>query len=655
MAKGENQLTSDSAFRSDIQALRGFAVLLVLLYHANVSIFPAGYLGVDVFFVVSGYLITRLIVRDLEAHRFTFAGFYFRRAKRLLPAAYVAFAVTAIIAPFFLAAAELNHFLLQMVGAVTFTANVVLWTQSGYFGGDAALAPLLHVWSLAIEEQYYLLLPAALAFTPKRLWLKGALLLLLGSLALCLARPGHASTFFLLPTRAWELLIGSAGALIVAGPRLAALLRLAFWPSVAAMCCLPLIEARSAPGPSTLLICLATLVLILREHPLLPRSPVIRGLGKVGDMSYSLYLVHWPLFAFLNNVLIGHVGGPEISAMRVGLIALSFGLGYALFRHVELPMRKAPLSPRLRTVVPAEGASAALVLVTAGIVAAITAGKGYEDRTLPNYGFNAACEFTDDFELKPACTNSASPRVLVWGDSHAMHLVLGIANERPGGIPVIQATRSVCGPILGVAATMARQGLSEKWAKDCIRFNDSVLEYLKGAAPVETVVLSSTFTQFVDRAEARLLKRDAATGGHSFAEPGRHEAVAAMERTVGAIRALGKRVVVVAPPPSNGRDMSRCIERLQEGLRILGADPGCRISLASYRQHRSLVLDFLDALHDAGVDVVRFDGYLCDAEFCRTHVDGTFIYRDSEHLSRAGSVFLARAVLLNDRINERAR
>lgn len=654
MAAVESLMSPATSFRVDIQALRGLAVLGVLLYHARVPFVPAGYLGVDVFFVVSGFLITRLIIRDLEAGRFTFGGFYFRRAKRLLPAAYVTFATAAILAPFFLATTELRHFLLQVVGAVTFTANVVLWKQSGYFGGDAELKPLLHIWSLSIEEQYYLLLPAALALTPRRFWLRGALLFLAGSVALCLARPGNVSTFFLLPTRAWELLIGSVGALVTLGPRLWTLVRFGFWPSMLAIACMPLIEMGSHPGPSTVAVCLATLVVILRGHPLLPRLKPVRGLSWLGDMSYSLYLVHWPLFAFMNNAIIGEVRGPGIYVARACLIAVSLGLGYLLFRYVELPMRRADFGLERRTVIPALGASAAVLLLASALVTASTADKRYEDARLPNYGFDKACEFTTAFEARPACANSASPKTLVWGDSYAMHLVPGIAEEKPETSPTIQATRSICGPILGLAVTRSRDGLTEEWARDCIRFSDSVLGYLK-SSPVETVVLSSTFTQFVDKAEGQLVKWDPATGGFLLVPPSPEEAIEGMKRTVEAIRSLGRRVVIVAPPPSNGLDMSRCIERLKEGLRIVGSDPACRITVESYRQHRRLVLSFIDGLPKADVEVVRFDNYLCKDEFCRTQVEGTFIYRDSGHLSREGSILLARAVSLAAQIQLKAR
>ena len=212
-----NRSSPKTSTRIDIQALRGLAVLLVVFYHARLGPPVAGYLGVDIFFVISGFLITGLVRKSIERGDFSFTQFYFRRAKRLLPAAYVTFLVTVLCAPVILGSEELNDLVAQVVGAVTFTANIVLWQQAGYFEGPAELKPLLHVWSLSIEEQYYFLLPASLVLIPRRFWLPAAIATAALSLALCIVggywKP--IATFYLLPTRAWELAIGSIGALVI--------------------------------------------------------------------------------------------------------------------------------------------------------------------------------------------------------------------------------------------------------------------------------------------------------------------------------------------------------------------------------------------------------------------------------------------------------
>ncbi|MGH9550193.1 MAG: acyltransferase family protein, partial [Terriglobales bacterium] len=329
--------------RTDIQALRGLAVLLVVLYHTRLNFLAAGYLGVDVFFVISGFLITGLVKRAIEQKRFLFSEFYFRRAKRLLPAAYLTFLVTAALAPFFLDGNELRDFAEQMIGAVTFTGNLVLWQQTGYFQTAAELKPLLHVWSLAIEEQYYLILPAALVLIPSRYWLACSMGILIVSLVLWVVggyfKP--VATFYLLPTRAWELAMGSIGALIAARNRLRQLASLLFVPSVIALFAIPVFPiGRSHPGPDAIIVCVATLLVILRNHPWSNVTAPARALAWVGDFSYSLYLVHWPIFAFASNAWVGEPPGLLPPIVRIFAFLLSLSLAYLLYRYVELPVRR---------------------------------------------------------------------------------------------------------------------------------------------------------------------------------------------------------------------------------------------------------------------------------------------------------------------------
>ena len=651
-------ITSPPAtLRTDIQALRGFAVLIVLFYHAKIGFFSAGYLGVDVFFVISGFLITRLIKNGIESGNFRFSDFYFRRAKRLLPAAYVTFLATALLAPFFLTSTEMVDFRAQMVGAVTFTANIVLWRQSGYFEGTAELKPLLHVWSLAIEEQYYFLLPAVLVFIPRRFWLKTAMMALFASLILCfvMVQRKPAAAFYLLPTRGWELTIGSVGALLIVGDRLQHLLKIIFWPALITLLVLPLVQLGPIhPGPGALLICLATLVVILRKHPLLSTGAGMHGLSRVGDMSYSLYLVHWPLFAFLNNVWIGETGSEQPTGIRVTLIVLSLVLAYLLNRYVEVPFRQADIRRNIRVMARTGVASLGLILITAGITHSVATTKDYAFIRRVNHGFGVACEFTETFEPIPECRNSDKPEMLFWGDSFAMHLVPGILGMKGGAPPIVQATRSVCGPLVGYAVQRV-QGYDRKWGENCIQFNDSIVNYLKTADSVKVVVLSSPFSQFVNKDE-RLLKRDERDGTYRIVQASVSEAVEGLKRTADALRAIGKQVVIVAPPPASGFDVGRCIERIDSKLPTMGVAKGCMIDMNAYRKHMGSVLALMEAVPlQAGIEVISFDPYLCEGGLCKTNIDGTFIYRDSGHLSHEGSVFMANKMLLVEKIRLAAK
>lgn len=649
--------TVASTFRLDIQALRGVAVLVVVLYHARLDFLPAGYLGVDIFFVLSGYLITRLIAASMARGDFSFGRFYLRRAQRLLPAAYVTFLATTLLVPFFLTSTEIHEFRQQMLGALSFTANVVLWRQSGYFEGIADLKPLLHTWSLAIEEQYYFMLPLLLTWVPRRWWLSGMIAMIGLSLLLCLqqvsARPD--AVFYLLPTRMWELGLGSLGALLVMTARWQRLLELLFWPALVTVLSLPFLHlGLPHPGPGALLICLATLVLLLRQHPLFQQGVWVTAFSKLGNLSYALYLVHWPLFALLNNVWIGNPDAPHPPlGLRLSVLALALCLAWLLHRFVEEPMRHHGLTQPMRAAQRMLAVSGGLVLLALLWTQLMTPERNFAEVRRPNQGFDAACESTGAFEGAALCRNSDTPEIMVWGDSFAMHLIPGLLASETQTPQLVQATRSVCGPLLGLATISGSYDAA--WAARCIDFNDSVLAYLAATPSVHTVVLSSPFGQFLGNGHF-LLKRHAAHGELHQVAAGLPEAVPGLKRTVDAIRALGKRVVVVAPPPHAGFDAGRCIERLQAGLAVMGAHPDCSINRASFEREQNEVLEFLAQLpQQADIATIDFRAYLCNAQQCKTHLGDTFIYRDDGHFSHEGSVLMATQYDLHHKIRQLAR
>jgi peptidoglycan/LPS O-acetylase OafA/YrhL len=646
-----------ASLRQDIQALRGYAVLIVVLYHAGLAFTGGGFLGVDVFFVISGYLITRLIANAMARGEFTFAWFYYRRARRLLPAAYVTFAAVAVAAPFFLGATELLDFRGQLVGAIAFAENIVLWRQAGYFEGAAELKPLLHVWSLSLEEQYYFLLPALMFFLPRRWWRGAAIVLAVGSLVLCLwlVQRKAIATFYLLPTRGWELALGSIAALLPPGERWARAMRVAFWPALAAMLLVPAWRLSGVhPGPDALLVCLATAIVILRRHPWLEQGPALRPLAYVGDISYSLYLVHWPLFAFLHNVWMGEGGVEAPLSWRVGLALASFPLAAALHRWVEEPWRHAPPeASRLRFAGVFAACSLALVAGSFVLTALSLPARDYAHERRPNHGLDASCISTGRFEPLPACRTSAMPDTLVWGDSYAMHLVGAVAQSRQ----VVQATRNACAPLLGLAPMerLPKAGYDRGWAADCIAYNDSVLDYLRRTPSVRTVVVSSIFEQMLDDANFSLLEREPG-GGLRPMDAAQAPVQAALARTVAQVRALGRQVVLVAPPPKGGFDMGTCVERLQSGLPVLGVAADCSISPGAYLASNEPVVRFVrDAAARADVGLIDFEACLCREGSCRTTLGDVLVYADGGHFSHAGAVQVAETCGIAQSIAELAR
>jgi peptidoglycan/LPS O-acetylase OafA/YrhL len=640
--------------RQDIQALRGVAVLLVVIYHARLNIFAAGYLGVDIFFVISGFLITSMIKSQIEREKFSFTEFYFRRAKRLLPAAYVTFSVTAILSAFLLTAPEFRQFSSQLAGAVTFTANFVLMLQGSYFGGDADLKPLLHTWSLSIEEQYYLIMPALLFFIPRRLWATIVTALVIVSLSLCIGfslywRPSVAFYFF--PTRAWEMGLGSLGAFLIMKPVAQSAAARLFWPSIAVLLILPIWPFGGLhPGIDAVLACTATLIVILRGHPVM-QGALTKPLAFVGDFSYSLYLVHWPLFALLANVWIGDV---PLWLKLAGLLA-SLILAYAQYRYVEDPIRKWQIAFTWKRAGMAALVSASVVALPFVAIQMGMAPEKYEFARRGNTGLGQNCVSDTAFAPKPACMSTTTPDTIIWGDSYAMHLIPGLDATR-GSHSIIQATKYLCGPLLNIAPVGHVVGSTQNlpWARGCLDFNTSVLDYLSKSPSIKTVVLSSVFKQYMTASEMHILRRSAhieleGPGGIKVALQG-------MSDTVIALRQMGKRVIVIAPPPALDWDAGLCAERKQRGLPTFGSFASCNIPDADYKEKRELVLSFLAELpKNMGVHVIMFDEALREGAGYSTMQGKTINYIANGHLSYTGSVMLANKMQMWDVIEAQAR
>ncbi|WP_431288291.1 acyltransferase family protein [Roseateles chitinivorans] len=647
------------ALRDDIQVLRAIAVLWVLLYHAQIPGASGGYLGVDIFFVISGYLITGLIQRALQRGDFSFRAFYGRRARRLLPAAYVVLGATLLMAPWALNRSEQIDFVGQLLGALGFANNLVLWRQTGYFQGASDLKPLLHFWSLALEEQYYLVLPALLVFSPARLRVGVAIVVTAASLGLLLWwQPINASgAFYLLPTRAWELGLGSIGALMSGaryGTGAASVQRVLRWlagPAWALLLLVPIAPqwfGTAHPGPAALVVGIATLVLLLREPARLPRAaaPLIR----IGDWSYALYLVHWPLIAFLHNAWVGLKADPHaLMVWRLGAVLLAFPLAWMLHRAVERPA-KALLTGRRGAVMLGSGT---VVLALGGIVLALhkpaPGAVDFVELRKANYGLSANCDAEEPFDGREDCRTRPGARWMVWGDSYAMHLVPGLVRVASDQ-GLVQATKSSCGPFPGLTPVRPELGrgnsFAAPWIEQCQAFNASVLRWLERHPEIDTVVLSSLLTQYLDdsKYELQRTRGDERLKG----EPAMRAALLDdMTATVKRLRAMGKRVMVVAPPPSAPFDIAGCLERRQARRWTIGATPGCVIDEADDARRRAAEHRFIAELakSDARLPVLRFEPLLCDGTTCQVERDGVPLYRDQGHLSHEGSRLLMPAVM----------
>lgn len=621
--------------RFDIQLLRGLAILLVVAHHTGVGV-HSGFLGVDIFFVVSGYLITGLVSRALDAGTFRFRNFYTRRAKRLLPAAYVTLALTMVMGTWLLTSREFIDFGKTLQGAVTFTGNLAMLGQTGYFDGDPESKPLLHTWSLAIEEQYYLGLPLLLWLLPRRARIPGLSLVTLASLTLCFAARAILpnETFYRVEFRAWELGIGSLASFVVVERRF---VRWLYWPAVALVIGLPFLPLyRPHPGEHALVIGLATAIVLVHNHPCFTLASVqrwLRPLGALGDISYSWYLLHWPPIALLHAA---YLGGAPLGAKLVAT-AVSLFAATALHCFVENPVRNHAFRFTPKRL-------AATLAVSGLLIAAPHAWRSLANLDhraslrADNVGFDLRCDFDSErYAPLPVCDSAADPTVLVWGDSMAGHLVTALASVSPDGIR--EATKLSCGPLLG-QAPLNNQRLTRAWADQCRRFNEDVFAMLARSPNIRVVVLASSFQRFTNPEYGEVVR--ATRDGDVVAPASAETARQGVRDTVDAIKRLGKRVVIIAPPASATFDVGACLERLAHAQPVLGDHTNCEIHDSDRREQQRNVLALTDDVARwRDVTLVDLAAPLCVDRICRTVIGGRPLYVDNQHLTIEGSKLLA--------------
>lgn len=632
-------------YRREIDGLRAVAVIPVVLFHAGFGAVSGGFVGVDIFFVISGFLITGILISEMESGDFSLSRFYERRARRILPALFFVMLCCIPFAWAWMHVTQLNEFFQSLMAVTLFGSNILFWYQEGYFEAASELKPLLHTWSLAVEEQYYLLFPLALM----GLWKFGRkplfwAIVAATSASLLLSQWGStqfaSANFYLAPTRAWELLAGSLCAFVGVPP-------FKRWHNIPAITGFVLIlfsifwfdDKTAFPSVWALLPVGGTALILLYGTA---GSWVARLLGAaplvgIGLISYSVYLWHQPLFAFAR---IRSILEPADWLMAVLAVA-TFGIGYLSWRFIEQPFRR-PGDGILRTrrsVFIASGAVAAALLgigaygyVTYGLrnFARPTVYATTEDsRMQPNYGLDKMCD--GNTGSSPKCATSATPEALLWGDSYAMHLAAGLMASEPQ-LGLRQITRSSCPPILGLALNDIDN--PDRLAIECMQHNEAALAWLKANRSVKYVILSSPFV---------ILQKDMLTAQRQriAADPDGLRNLPLVRKklleTIAAIRRTGRRVVLVSPTPGNRTDVGQCLIR---SLHFGEAEDMC-----DFTRYPGLENEARFRLMEAvagDVAVIDLAKMICPGGKCDTIQQGKIIYRDDGHLTVEGSAYLGR-------------
>ena len=670
-----------TAYRPEIDGLRALAVLPVILFHAGFSWFSGGFVGVDVFFVISGYLITSIILDDLYQGTFSLARFYERRARRILPALFFVMAVCIPFAWILLIPRDLKDFGESLVAVATFSSNILFWLESGYFATEAGLKPLLHTWSLAVEEQYYILFPLLLMICWRLgvRWIVWIITLsLLASLAIAHWGAYHkpTATFYLLPTRGWELFLGALTAFYQRHKdqlhhnkptnrtwmqELISLTGLSL--IILAIVCFD----RSVPFPSlyALLPTVGTILIILAAQG---GTMVARMLGSripvaIGLMSYSAYLWHQPLLAF------GHYQSlHEPSMLLMGLLCgLTLPLAWLTLRYVEAPFRDR--NRFSRSFIFTCSASAAGLFIVLGLT--LSALDGVPGRLPPEVidtvglgpkyvGERDAdhCNLHHEHFAVPSCIKGSNirPTVALIGDSHAASLAHELTREfELRGQSFVQYTKNGC--------PFARH-LQNSEAQPCDRFVDEVIKDVN-EKDLDTLILLAHWSSYIHEYDF-----DNGIGGKSV----RHDVFytvrgtplsadiavrrqAMLDAYVDTIKGLqnGRRkIYVVLPVPEQGWDVPKYLGRI-----AMRGDPQIDVPASPLSVYRSRHTDLMQAFNrladDPSIVFVDPAAVFCNVtnrSGCVASISGEPLYYDDNHLTNQGAAMLLREILSQIALHE---
>jgi peptidoglycan/LPS O-acetylase OafA/YrhL len=611
--------------RPDIDGLRAIAVIPVVLFHAGVPAMSGGYVGVDVFFVISGYLISKLIKEEVEAGNFSIIRFYDRRIRRILPALVFAVALTWACAYILFLPSHFADFAKSVVSVSLFSSNVYFWKASGYFQADAQLRPLLHTWSLGVEEQFYIIMPIAAIVTARILrskWLLVFGLAALASFALSIFAMNVAPTanFFLLPTRAWELLLGGLLAMappvrIDARPMREALATLGLALIVGAV--LLYNSGTPFPGYTALAPSLGAGLVIFAGGcgPTLVGSLLsLRPMQAVGLISYSVYLVHWPIAVFVRYQTLREPDPLTILA----IVLASLVLGAFSWRYIEQPFRKrgGPAMP-MRAVMAGGAALVAMACIGMGSLS-----TGPLQTASPQIALlqsneiswrNGSCFFEDGGAGyaawradQCALTQSNLDPVMIWGDSFAAHYAPGIVSNA-ASIPskVYLYATAGCPPVLSYFSYARPK---------CQEFNRQALRHIEKLG-IRRVILAARWVDL----QARGLD--------------------GIRTTLDALKQLGVDVTIIGQSPMFITDIAVIGARL-DGATTTRADRDVWESVVDQRLNtrlRGLTL---------GAQFIDPTPYLCPGGLCEFREDGAYLYFDYGHFSTLGSSLAVRRYLM---------
>lgn len=648
-------------YRAEIDGLRAIAVIPVVLFHAGVPGFSGGYVGVDVFFVISGFLITGILLRSVQGNRFSILEFYDRRIRRIFPALFTVLIFTTVFASWLLLPHELKNFGKSLFATSLFYANYHFMFDVGYFTPPAEGKLLLNMWSLAVEEQFYLLFPvylyAVLRWFPRYLFALSLTLLFISlGYSIWLIDNSTNQAFYSAPARAWELLLGAVLSIIshrisadsVLGPNSSSALTLLGL----AMIIVPIVvysDSTQFPGALAIPPVLGSAIVIFATRTYANQATrllSILPLRFIGLMSYSLYLWHWPVFVLFKMYEIE----PLTTNQIIFMLVLAFVLAALSWRFIERPFRQGGgATSRIKVVASGFG----VILVGVGIGAGVALSGGFPGRFSPEvlHILAARSDKSSNVDCRPLTIDSTpriglctigvsgdiSPSFVVWGDSHAEALLPAISlAAREAGVSGLAFVRGGCPALMGVRQT--RDGF-----RDCDKTAEAFMQYLAGQTQLKHVVLISRWAVYAMGSRFRrelgqsvfIIDDDTLTPS---VNTNRDVFERGLVRTLEHIRKLDRKATVVSQVPEAEYSIPLAMAR--------AAHLGQSVNFAPSSQHyfaRQATVEelFLKHVPEADMAILRPERVLCPGDSCTIVKDGIPIYRDSNHLTRAGAQALA--------------
>lgn len=647
-------------YRGDIDGLRAIAVLSVVIYHTGLGWLPGGFVGVDIFFVISGYLITGIIYREVLAKDFSIGRFYVRRIRRILPAFVAMLVAICLTVSFVMLPAQAVDLGKSMIAASAFSTNLLFWQQSGYFTGSAEIKPLLHTWSLSVEEQFYIFFPLLMMWLGR---IKKTLLLIilagmsLFSLVLCewFLRHDPTFAFYMLPTRAWELMIGSMLAVYLYQAK-PALNQRYIWFVLGLVLIFYSIMTLSPqvkfPGLSALPACLGTALVIYAGANYCGKRPLLESSVSLffGKISYSLYLWHWPVFAIFRYYNIEHLATAQI----VSALILSLLLSVMSWRYIETPFRSTNLASTFAIKRPFVFACS-FVLMSSAIGGAVIYGQG-----VPQRFDTATRQLLDDakYKRRPGCMagigqwispeqacvypqGAKSYDTALWGDSHS-HALIDVLGKKFGANEGVKFFGySGCAPVPG----LMRMGSGARG--QCTEYNDAVLSTIKQDHNIKNVIILARHTAYVNGFTSAFGPSEGSGGLEiGFRDmpniPATQLAQAYcqhLESGVSNIISAGKSVLLVYPVPEVAYDVPTTLALMH----IKGQDiSGFSRPKSMYDARQSGVRACFDDIATRHpILAVDASSLLCDDKKCSVFYKGKVAYADDDHLNANGATGLA--------------